>query len=41
MKKIEAPLYQIKDSLLGFAFIDDTNIVEVYLKNTEITIEDV
>ena len=39
--KFEAPLYHDKDNLVGFAFVDDTIIVEGYLTNTEITIEDV
>ena len=39
--KFEAPIYQDKGILLELAFVDDTNIVEGYLTNTEITIEDV
>ena len=39
--KFEAPLSQDKYSLVVFIFVDDTYIVEVYLTNTEITIEDV
>ena len=34
-------MYQDKDSLLGFMFIDNTNIVEGDLTKTEITIEDI
>ena len=37
----EAPLSWDKDILVGFAFVDDTNIAEVDLTRTEITIEDV
>ena len=32
--KFEAPLYQDKDSMVGFMFIDDTGILEGCLTNT-------
>ena len=34
-------MYQYKDSLLGFMFIDNTNIVEGDLTKTEITIKNI
>ena len=39
--KFEAPMYQDKESLLGFASVDDTAIVGGYLRRTEIIIEDI
>ena len=39
--KFEAPLSWDKYSLVWFTFVYDTEIVEVNLENTEITIEDV
>ena len=37
--KFESPLYQDKDSLVGFMFVDDNDIVEGDLRKTEITTE--
>ena len=39
--KFETPMYQDKNILVRCAFVDKNNIVEGYLTNTEITIEDV
>ena len=39
--KFEATLSQYKYSLVGFTFVDDTEIVEGDLTKTEMTIEDV
>ena len=39
--KFEAPLSEEKYILVGFTFVEDTDIVEWYLTKTEITIEDV
>ena len=39
--KVEAPLSRDKDRLVGFAFVDDTNIMIEDLIRTKITIEDV
>ena len=36
--KFESSLSQIKYNSVGFAFVDDTNIVEVDLTKTKITI---
>ena len=38
--KFEAPLYQDKDSLVGFTFVDGIGIVEGDFIRTEINIED-
>ena len=39
--KFEAPLSRDKDSLVGFEFVDDIEIVEGYLARAEINIEDI
>ena len=39
--KFESPLSQDKYSLVGFTFVESTDIVEEYITRTEVTIEDV
>ena len=39
--KFEVPLSRYKDRIVGFAFVDDTGILEGNLTKTEITIGDV
>ena len=39
--KFEAPLSHETNNILGFAYLDDTDLVEGHLTNMKLTIEDV